>query len=160
MKYGLNYSGTVEGRRCSYCLPSHIHLHLPSLLPSLPAPSIRTPGRQETWMYSQLIIQTPINHPPSNYTPSASARSSRWFQADASAVRFVQEKLCSEQQAMQSNLLCSIYALDWNCVLIREMMGQVFWVQLHVSEEPRSAASQSPGVAAGCGVRQPLLFDS
>lgn len=33
-------------------------------------------------------------------------------------------------------------------------------VQLRVRETPHSTAFQSPGVAAGCGVRQPLLFHS
>lgn len=44
--------------------PLHILLPHPSLLPSLPVPSIW----QKTWMYPQLMMQTPINHPPSNYT--------------------------------------------------------------------------------------------
>lgn len=87
---------------------------------------------QKTWMYPQLIIQTPINHPPSNYTPSTTPfidfrQSDKVFfyfirRAEAPATEAIVS--CGPCKAISS---CSIYSLDWNCVLIREMMGQVFW---------------------------------
>lgn len=78
---------------------------------------------QKTRLYPQPIIQTPINHPPSNYTIYLSLISN-------TVILFLfnlytrSSHVCKSCKAVSS---CSIYSLDWNCILIREMMGQVFW---------------------------------
>lgn len=61
---------------------------------------------------------------------------------------------------MQSNLLLLYISTGLELCFDQRDDGAGVLVQLHVSEKPHPIAFQSPGVAAGCGVRQPLLFDS
>lgn len=112
-------------------LPFHILLNLPSLLPSLPAPSIwqaaaRKPGCiHNSSSKHQLIIRPAITH--LSTIPSIDFEHSDaflYFICTAQAPVTEAMASCRPCKAISS---CSIYPLDWNCVLIREMMGQVFW---------------------------------
>lgn len=63
-------------------------------------------------------------------------------------------------QAMQSNRLLLHISAGMELCFDQRDDGAGVLVKLHVSMEPHSIASQSTGMVAGCGVRQPLLFDS
>lgn len=114
-------------------LPFCILLNLPSSLPSLQVPSTRqTPARKPGCIHNssskhQLIIRPAIIHLPPRLSLISDRVTLFFFscfirRAEAPATEAIVS--CGPCKAISS---CSIYSLDWNCVLIREMMGQVFW---------------------------------
>lgn len=105
----------------------------PSLITAFITGAIDTAcGCQRVGMYPQLIIKTAINHLArfiTQHTPSVDSRTRRhlflyFIYTPAETAATEATASCGPCKAISS---CSIYPLDWNCVLIREMMGQVFW---------------------------------
>lgn len=148
-------------------LPFHVLLNLPSLLPSLPVPSIRqAAARKPGCIHNlsskhQLIIRRAITHLLS-YLPLISNTMTLFFSSVAfvSAPEAHVSDAMSELQAMQSNLLLLYISAGLELCFDQRDDGAGVLVQLHVSSKPHSIALQSPGVTAGSGVRQPLLFAS
>lgn len=112
-------------------LPFHILLNLPSLLPSLPVPSIwQAPARKAGCIHNssskhQLIIRPAITHLPAYLPLILNTVTLFLFHLyTRSSCDWGYIASCRPCKAISS---CSIYPLDWNCVLIGEMMGQVFW---------------------------------
>lgn len=110
-------------------LPFCILLNLPSSLPSLQVPSTwQTPARKPGCIHNssskhQLIIRPAITHLPPHLSLISDGVFFRFIRrAEVPATEAIVS--CGPCKAISS---CSIYSLDWNCVLIREMMGQVFW---------------------------------
>lgn len=128
-------------------VPPIPHPPEPSLIIAFITGAIDTAGGcQKTWMYPQLIIQTTINHPPSNYTPSTIPLIDFEHTLMLSLFHPSHTESRGPCKAISS---CSIYPLDWNCVFDHRDDGAGVLVRLHVSERPRSITFQSHGVAAG-----------
>lgn len=145
-------------------LPFHILLNLPSLLPSLPVPSIwQVAARKPGCIYNssskhQLIIR-----------PAITQHTLHWFRTQWHLFITISFTLCtrsscdrgySKLQAMQSNLPLLYICTGLELCFDQRDDGAGVLVRLHVSVKPHSTASQSPGLVVGCSVRQPILFES
>lgn len=147
------YSNCREAQMFLLFLPFHILLKLPSLLPSLPVPSIwQTAARKPGCIHNsspkpQLIIR-----------PAITQHTLHWLRRQRGFLCFSYS--LHQTEAMQSNLpLLHISAGLERCFDQRND-GAGVRLQLHVSVKPHSFALRSPGVVVGRSVRRPILFNS